>query len=177
METPRIPATSSSKSENPPWQHQDGLYFSQGSQVSLTTWVRIRVLAVEPSGSTWLDMARHARRCDHGQVMLQELCWLMTGGFYDPSQKLGTILGTRKGNPRGIPNSTRIQWNERCNVATAQPWLALKGTLRGERRWLAILAATMLLLMKLIFVVYNQIVLIFLITSITSYDNGATTYL
>ena len=28
---------------------QDGLYFSQGSQVSLTTWVRIRVLAVEPS--------------------------------------------------------------------------------------------------------------------------------
>lgn len=27
----------------------DGLYFSQGSEVSLTTWVRIRVLAVEPS--------------------------------------------------------------------------------------------------------------------------------
>jgi hypothetical protein len=36
---------------------QDGLYFSQGSEVSLTTWVRIRVLAVEPSDSTetWRD--------------------------------------------------------------------------------------------------------------------------
>lgn len=28
---------------------KDGLYFSQGSEVAVTTWVRIRVLAIEPS--------------------------------------------------------------------------------------------------------------------------------